>query len=128
MDYRPAEFVRFIDPDESLPELLNEVKLDTWRRGREHAVLRLDDDNLILVRGGMDGIELRRDGDVIQCEVHGRWRIVEKLSWHVHPVVTGPSDHDCRLLDLLGQQSSVVYEICGEPDGTIFTAMSQRRK
>jgi hypothetical protein len=127
MDYRPAELVRLVDPSEELDEVVNEAKADTWVKGREHAVLSLADGRLVMVRGGRDGIELMRTDESGVCiDVEGRRVTVRKLCWHVHPVPTGPSDHDRRLLDLLGQDVSVLYEIGGEPDGTIYRGMTHR--
>lgn len=63
MDYRPAEFVRVVLPDERLEEVVNEAKADTWVRGREHAVLGLADGTLIMVRVSRDGITLVQDAD-----------------------------------------------------------------
>ena len=121
MDYRPAEFVRFIAASESLDELVDEAKADAWVNGREHAVLILDGGEAALVRGGRDGIERSvGEGGALTVDAGGRQRRVVRLAWHTHPQVTGPSDHDRTLLDRLGQRSSVVYEIGGERGGTVF--------
>jgi hypothetical protein len=121
IDYRPAEFVRFVDPGEPLDALVEEAKADTWVHAREHAVLLLEDGRFVMVRGGRDGIQLtqRNDGS-IYMDLHGAGTRIRKLAWHTHPEPTGPSDHDRALLDLLGQATSVVYEIRGEREGTLF--------
>lgn len=128
MDYRAAEFVRFIDPTEELKDVIEEAKADTWVKEREHALLSLADGRLALVRGGRDGIVLEQldDGSVV-VRIAGLPIRIRKLSWHTHVEPTGPSDHDRRLLDLLGQKASIVFEIRGEIDGTIYTGMTSRR-
>ena len=121
MDYRLAEFIRFITPDETLENLIDEAKAETWMNGRELAAVVLDLDEVILIRGGRDGIELNVDARLgIVVEVEGILRAVRRLAWHTHPRPTGPSDHDCDLLQRLEQASSVVHEIGGDPTGTIF--------
>lgn len=131
MDYRPAEFVRFIDDAERLDDLLDEAKSDTWTKGREHAVLVLQRPGFMrvaMVRGGLDGILLDRGADgTVTLDVGGTAWQVSKLAWHVHPYATGPSDHDRRVLDVLGQASSMLYEIGGPDGGTRFPQMSERR-
>jgi hypothetical protein len=120
MDYRPAEFVRYVEPAEALPDILDEAKAETWTKRREHALLQLEDGRLVLVRGGHDGIELISRNDGVYVEISGQTLKVSKLAWHVHPRATGPSDHDRAILQGLGQRSSVVFEINGEPGGTRF--------
>jgi hypothetical protein len=121
MDYRVAEFVRFITPDEILDDLIDEAKAETWINGRENAVDVLDRGDVILIRGGRDGIELDVDARLgIVVDVKGILRAIKRLAWHTHPRPTGPSDHDCHLLERLEQVSSVVYEIGGAREGTIF--------
>ena len=127
MDYRAAEFVRFVDPSEKLDEVVDEAKADTWVRGREHALLSLVDGRMAMVRGGRDGIELSRtDDDAVCVEIEGQMASVKKLCWHVHPEPTGPSDQDRLLLDLLGQDASIVYEIGGEPSCTVYRGKANR--
>jgi hypothetical protein len=104
-----------------LENLIDEAKAETWINGREHAVVVLDRDDVVLIRGGRDGIELDVDGHLgIVVDVTGILRAVKRLAWHTHPRPTGPSDHDCHILKRLEQASSVVYEIGGDPKGTIF--------
>jgi hypothetical protein len=121
MDYRLAEFVRFIEVDEDFEEVLNEAKADTWSKAREHAVLILDNAEVVMVRGGRDGILLIDRGEEgIFVEVESKERRVQRLSWHTHPAPTGPSDHDRELLVTLGQSASMLYELRGDPAGTRF--------
>ena len=121
VDYRIAEFVRFVAANETLEDLIDEAKAETWIKGREHAAVVLDRDEVVLVCGGMDGIEPDVDNRLgIVVDVRGTLRAVKRLAWHTHPRPTGPSDHDCFLLQRLEQASSVVYEIGGDAKGTIF--------
>ena len=121
MDYRIAEFVRVVDRLEEFDEVVNEAKSDTWSKAREHAVLLLADGRLVLVRGGKDGIVLiDRAEDGLAIEMNQQVCRIESLAWHTHPVPTGPSDHDRAILARLGQESSVIYELRGDPRGTRF--------
>jgi hypothetical protein len=61
MDCRVAEFVRRIEPDEVLDDLIDAAKAETWFHGREHALVVLADDRIVFIRDGMDGIELDVD-------------------------------------------------------------------
>jgi hypothetical protein len=121
MDIRPAKFIRDVDPNESVDEVINEAKAFTWTHHCEHALLRLELGRLVLVRGGADGIEFKEkpDGvyvtiDEIDCRVTG-------LAWHTHPRPTGPSDHDRAFLEKLPQGSSMIYELFGDHEGTRFS-------
>jgi hypothetical protein len=128
VDYQVAEFVRFIMPDEKLEDLIDEAKAQTWIHQREYAAIVLDRDDVILVRGGRDGIELVVDSRWgIVVDVNGTLRPVKRLAWHTHPRPTGPSDHDGDLLLRLEQASSVVYEIGGDARGTIFVPKEGER-
>jgi hypothetical protein len=127
MDYQLAQFIRLIAAEEDAESLLNEVKAETWTRRAEHAVLRLKDGRRVLVRGGAIGIELEIGPDGLpQVMVEDKSVSIIELLWHTHPKATGPSDFDCRLLDLLGQESSIVHEINGAPGGTLFFRKSAR--
>jgi hypothetical protein len=57
------------------------------------------------------------------------WREVvneaKALTW-THPRPTGPSDHDRNLLRMLGQSSSVVYEMFGDAEGTRYRAQDRK--
>ena len=131
MDHRRAEFVRFVADSELLEDLIDEAKADTWRRQQEHALLVIQTtggQRYVMVRGGYDGILLdRMDDGKLGIEIDGAFQQVVRLGWHVHPIPTGPSDYDRQVLDLLGQESSMLYEVCGPRDGTRFTRMSDRR-
>jgi len=131
MEYREAEFVRFIANDETLADLLGRGEGGHLTKEREHAVLVVHSEvghRFVLVRGGRDGIILNVDDDgKITIEAEGRSLEVHKLAWHVHPKPSGPSDHNRRLLDHLHQDSSMLYEIGGAGEGTRFHAMSRRR-
>jgi hypothetical protein len=131
MDHRRAEFVRFVADSEPLEDLIDEAKADTWKRQQEHALLVIQTgggQRFVMVRGGRDGILLdRMDDEKIGIEIEGEFHRVVWLGWHVPPVPTGPSDYDRLALDLLGQPSSMLYEVNGARDGTRFTRMSDRR-
>ena len=125
MSAEPAAFVRWIEEAEKLDDLVNEAKYRTWQSGVEHAQLVLvNEDRPMLVKGGKDGIIFdvgEIDGvEMILIELGGVIDLLHAISWHTHPRVTGPSDGDREALRILGQLGSVIYEIGGEPDGTIF--------
>jgi hypothetical protein len=131
MDFRRAEFVRFVADHERIEDLVDEAKSDTWTKAREHAVLTVQTKNgdaFVMVRGGFDGILLdrRADGKVV-LEIENEPCVVVRLGWHVHPQPTGPSDHDRAVLDLLDQESSMLCEVNGPRGGTLFTRLSNRR-
>lgn len=119
-DEAPAKFVRWIEPGESKVTLRNSLKHLMWTTRREHAVLFLENLGRVIVSGGFKGMSLEVvDGRVV-VEVDGVVHGVKKLLWHTHPMVTGPSDADFEVLRRLGQRDSVVYEMGGEPEGTVF--------
>jgi len=121
VDMQPAQFVRFVLPDESWEELLDEARSETWTRRCKMAVIRLMDGRRVMVRGGRDGIEFALDATGrIMVEASGESVQVAELVWHTHLRVTGPSDWDRQVLDMLDQEASVVIEINGEPNGTTF--------
>jgi hypothetical protein len=127
VDYRPAEFVRFVLDDEPLDELVDEAKAETWTKAREHALIVLRDGRLALIRGGMDGIELTLDdsgGLVVTIE--GSSIQIARLAWHVHPRPTGPSERDRQVLDVLNQDHSLIFEIGGGNEGTFFRRARDR--
>lgn len=131
MDHRIAEFVRFIEDHESVDDLVDEAKADTWVREQEHALLLVRSEGksrLCMVRGGLDGIllELSPHEGIVLLRIDSVMWQVERLAWHIHPVPTGPSDQDRRVLDLLHQESSLVYEIGGSAAGTSFVRFSNR--
>jgi hypothetical protein len=128
MDIRLAEFVRWVDPIEPLDDLINDARAATWTQRREHALFETEDGRLMLLAGGADGILISTALGiglhlVLQDATHRLCRLV----WHTHPEPTGPSDYDRNILKLLGQESSMLYEICGAKGGTIYTARERRR-
>ena len=134
MDIQPAEFVRFVADHERLDDLLDEAKADTWMREAEHALLIVDMphptglslERAALVRGGKDGILLQSTAGKLWMDIEGQRSRVIRLAWHVHPRVTGPSDHDFHVLELLDQQSTMLFEIGGAPEGTRITRRGSR--
>ena len=44
---------------------------------------------------------------------------VKRIYFHTHPRVTGPSDDDFKVLAILGQSRFYIFEIGGEPGGTL---------
>ena len=124
-----AAFIRFIEPDESLETLVREAKALTYEFYCEHAVLEPVDGRVVLVRGGPFRIELEQAGandplgrraGTIYVEVPGEEAAVSRLRFHTHPKPTGPSDDDMRILRILGQESSLLFEIFGPQEGTEF--------
>lgn len=122
MDIRPAIFVREVDSAEPLAEVVNEAKAMTWTHRCEHALVRVDEGQLLLVRGGADGLEFEREADAVFLTLEGKRRRVTLLAWHTHPRPTGPSDHDRAFLRALGQAESLIYEMFGDRNGTRFYA------
>jgi hypothetical protein len=122
MDIRPATLVRVISPLENWDEIVNEANGLTWTHRSEIALVRVDPDELLLVRGGADGIEFDTADDAMWMSVDGARRRVNRLAWHTHPRPTGPSDHDRRFLRMLGQESSMIYEMFTDGAGTRFHA------
>lgn len=131
MDYRIAEFVRFIEEGEEFDDLLDETKAQTWTKEREHAVVVVrvgEVERFAIIRGGRDGIVLERGADdSIVIPDGGEELTVLRLAWHIHPEPTGPSDHDRHVLDALGQHGSMLYEIGGPTAGSRFTRWSERK-
>jgi len=134
----PARFVRWIEPDEE--DLINDLKAYTWATGREHAIVEFHGvygGRRALIAGGRFGmtLELRRGavvdpfGEPLQLpcvEVDSQPLQARRLVAHTHPEPTGPSDADLRVLDLLGQEESTLYEINGPVEGTVFRARNSR--
>jgi len=122
MEVKPAEFVRWIGPGDVTDELVNDAKALTWEYEAEHGLLRLATGEMVMVRGGRDGIQFDVEGEgegrTIHMEIEGRMVQVVRIDWHTHPKVTGPSDGDLEALAILKQDESRIYEIGGEPDGT----------
>ncbi len=124
MDIRPPAFVRWVGEAELLESLINEAKARTWVAEAEHAVLTLVTGERPMVMGGRDGIRFdveQEAGDrMIMLEVEGRRVRVDRIEWHTHPRVTGPSDGDREAVILLKQSVSRIYELGGDRDGTSF--------
>jgi len=131
MNVEPAEFVKFIEENHEKAKLVNDAKARTWSDEAEHALLRLANGKMALVRGGRDGIQfiVRGEGDrrTLQLEIAGGEFQVDRILWHTHPQVTGPSDGDLEALAILKQDASLIYEIGGSPDGTRITPKSKPR-
>jgi hypothetical protein len=131
-DVEPARFVKWLDPDDG--ERINDLKAYTWATGREHAIVEFHGvygGRPALVCGGKYGMTLElRPGAMVDplgrplqlpcVDVDGQPLRVQKLVAHTHPEPTGPSDADFKLLELLGQDESVLYEINGPIEGTVF--------
>jgi hypothetical protein len=126
LEILPATFIRDVDPSEPWHEVVNEAKGLTWSFRREHALLQVEPDRLVLVSGGADGIEFHVENGVVIVLISGIPRRVKQLAWHTHPRPTGPSDHDRKFLEMLGQRSSMIYEMFAGGEGTRFDAKGPR--
>lgn len=119
----PAVLVRRVQrgESESIAKLIDEAKTGTWISEAEHALLRLADREVVLVKGGRDGIEFLVEGEGEQRTLHllveGRKMQVVWIYGHTHPRVTGPSDSDLVALAILKQPHSYLIELGGEPGG-----------
>jgi hypothetical protein len=131
-----AVFVRIVLATEELLSLAKDAKALTWETAREHAVLQIEDGRRIMVCGGTYGIELEQaaPNDPFGRPVHSLWVSIEdqpvrvmKLILHTHPLVTGPSDDDLRILQQLGQSESYLFEIFGPDEGTIIRPKAGKR-
>ncbi|HEV2296417.1 MAG TPA: hypothetical protein VGR35_21415 [Tepidisphaeraceae bacterium] len=122
MDIRPATLVRIVSTSDNWDEIVNEAKGITWTHRSEVALVRVDPDELLLIRGGADGIEFEIADDAVCVSIDGVRRRVNRLAWHTHPRPTGPPDHDRRFLRMLGQESSIIYEMFTDGSGTRFRA------
>jgi|SRR3954453_22528194 hypothetical protein len=123
-----ATFIRFVLPHESMDELVREAKHLTWERFCEHALLGLENGRRVLVRGSAYAIELHQSGtsqEVFVVIQDDRF-VVKKLIFHTHPKATGPSDDDLKILEILGQSRSMLYEIFGDLDGTEIRPKGKR--
>lgn len=126
MQTKIAEFLFWVAEDHEAAQIANDAKAMTWAFEAEHSLLRMADGRMALVRGGRDGIEfiVREESGLrsLQLEIEGREVRIDRILWHTHPRVTGPSDGDLKALAILGQDESLIYEIGGDPDGTRITA------
>ncbi|WP_397570295.1 RHS repeat-associated core domain-containing protein [Schlesneria sp. T3-172] len=118
----PAKFVRTLKPGEKIPDLIAEGKSATWVNEAEHAIVSLTGEGKIrrvVVSGGRDGIDfIQKDGKLF-FEMDGRLVQVRRVLGHTHPRATGPSQGDLDVMKILGQSRSYIFEIGGEPGGTI---------
>lgn len=131
-----ARFVRFVALDEDEAELVHDAKSLTYEHMCEHAVLELEDGRRVLVGGGQFGIELDlgvpddsfgRRASALYVDVEGRAEVVARLVLHTHPKPTGgPSDDDLGILERLGQDESMLYELFGPPEGTVIRPKGRR--
>lgn len=125
METKIAEFLFWVDEKYKNGELVNDAKAWTWEFEAEHSLLSMADGRIALVRGGRDGIEfiVRGGGDCsLNVEIGGREVRIDRLLWHTHPRVTGPSDADLKTLAILKQDESLIYELGGGPNGTRIAA------
>ena len=119
---QPAEFVRTVQHGESLESLIEESKALAWTSNAEHAILKLSSKERIIVRGGPDGIEFLLNAEETQVFVtmRGLRLQVVRIYFHTHPRVTGPSDDDLKVLRILSQSRSYIFEIGGDRRGTLI--------
>jgi hypothetical protein len=128
-----AKFISWIDDPTITEQLVNDLKVYTWEIGRECAVVMLRGGKAAIVAGGYRGIsfELRESAFVdpfgarlqSACiRVDQQPVQVDKLICHTHPPPpSGPSDDDFKMLEILGQEESIIFEINGEKAGTRFS-------
>ncbi len=122
-----AEFVAWVEDDPDDEMFIDEVRYACRHECREFAVVEVGDGRVALLAGGEYAIALPLgdDGRVLAPTPDGLlW--IRRLLWHTHPRATGPSDADRALLRLLGQATSRVHEVGGEPGGTQFSAEKSR--
>ena len=118
----PAEYVRTVRRQEPLEALVEETKARAWVSNAEHAVIQLGTRERVMVRGGPDGIDFLLNADETGVSViigEGAVR-VRRIFFHTHPRVTGPSDGDLRVLEILGQTRAYIFEIGGDSGGTLI--------
>ena len=113
-----AKFIRVVRKTERIRDLINEGKARTWVSECEHALLTLANRQRVIVKGGRDGIDFISRSDTLLVEVEGHEMQVRRIMGHTHPRVTGPSDHDLKVLSLLWQKRSYIFEVGGESVGT----------
>jgi hypothetical protein len=117
----PAEYVRTIRRGESVKELVQETKALAWVSNAEHAVVRLVSGERIIIRGGPTGIEFSLNPEETQVYMTRKGNLVQvkRIYFHTHPRVTGPSDGDLKIMRILRQSRSYIFEIGGDPQGTL---------
>lgn len=127
-DYKAAVFVRKVSRYEAIEALIDEAKFRAWRDQSEHMVLKLIDGERLMVKGGSDGINFVRKAEggktTLHMKVSGHMVRVARIFGHTHPRVTGPSDGDLAALTILGQKRSYIFEIGGDPRGTLIRPKS----
>ena len=137
MDVQRAKFVRWVEPNESREQLVHDAKALSWEHECEHAVLELNNNRLVLVGGGRVGIEFLAEGGLpvapdghatvkLFVEVEGEVFRIKRIVFHTHPMATGPSDWDLRVLEMLNQTESCIYEINGPTGGTLIRPKERR--
>jgi len=132
-----AVFVCWVEEWTTAEELINNLKVYTWKTECEHAALELRGANRrAIVRGGTHGIrfKLRVSGLIhplgyqeqyASINIEGQPIRIDKLIMHTHPQPTGPSEGDFEMLDILDQDVSIIYEINGPIEGTEFKRRSE---
>ena len=126
--------IRYVLPHERLDDLVDEAKGLTFEHFREHALLRLEEGRRVFAQGASYEMELEhvldtddpfgREGG-LYVEVEDESVRVVELIFHTHPVPTGPSDEDMRVLRILKQETSLLFEIFGPVEGTRFRARKE---
>jgi hypothetical protein len=117
-----AVYVRTIQRAEKIKDLVNETKARAWVSDAEYAIVRLGNGERVMVSGGPGGIEFmlnREETEVIMLFQGARVQ-VKRVYFHTHPRVTGPSEGDLRVLRILGQRRSYIFELGGDPRGTLI--------
>lgn len=116
-----ALFRRWVAKDEPTLRLADEARYEAFLSHVEQALIRFSDGRRGLVSGDVGSISFEvSDSGRVVVNVDGQMLEVKELIWHTHPMVTGPSDGDFRMLEQLNQASSVIYEAGGDPQGTRF--------
>jgi len=102
--------------------LIEESKALAWTSNAEHAVIKLSSKERVIVRGGPDGIQFLLNAEETQVFVTMREVRVQvvRIYFHTHPRVTGPSDDDLKVLGILRQSRSYIFEIGGDRRGTLI--------
>jgi hypothetical protein len=114
--------VRTVGRGETIRDIVDEVKAMAWVNNAEYAVVRLASGERVVVRGGPTGIEfsLNQNETQVFMAMKGSLVQVKRIYFHTHPRVTGPSEDDLRVLKILGQSRSYLFEIGGERHGTLI--------
>jgi hypothetical protein len=118
----PAAFVRRIQRGETIKALVEEMKALAWVNFVEYAVVQLATGDRVLVSGGQGGIEflLNKEETAVFMALDGSQVQVKRIYFHTHPRVTGPSEGDLKVLRILRQTRSYIFEIGGERQGTLI--------